>query len=94
MIFAITDQAVIHVATMTMLVSAKVAGPILIISLAIGLGISLIQSVTQIQEVTLTFVPKLAGVALVIVLAGNWMLNTLVEFTQQLFDLIPSLIGS
>jgi flagellar biosynthetic protein FliQ len=94
MIFAITDQSVIHIATMTMLVSAKVAGPILIISLAIGLGISLIQSVTQIQEVTLTFVPKLAGVALVIVLAGNWMLNTLVEFTRQLFDLIPSLIGS
>jgi flagellar biosynthetic protein FliQ len=94
MILAITDQSVIHVATMTMLVSAKVAGPILLISLAIGLGISLIQSVTQIQEVTLTFVPKLAGVALVIVLAGNWMLNTLVEFTRQLFDLIPSLIGS
>lgn len=88
-----TDQSVIHIAAMTMLVCAKVAGPILMMSLAIGLGISLLQSVTQIQEVTLTFVPKLAGVALVIVLAGNWMLNTLVEFTRQLFDLIPSLIG-
>lgn len=78
---------------MTMIVSAKVAGPILIVSLAIGLGISLLQSVTQIQEVTLTFVPKLAGVALVVVLAGNWMLNTLIEFTRQLFNLIPGLIG-
>jgi len=78
---------------MTMLVSAKVAGPILVISLAIGLGVSLLQSVTQIQEVTLTFVPKLVGVALVIVIAGNWMLNTLVEFTRQLFEMIPSLIG-
>jgi flagellar biosynthetic protein FliQ len=93
MLFAITDQSVIHIAAMTMLVSAKVAGPILIISLAIGLGVSLLQSVTQIQEVTLTFVPKLAGVALVIIIAGNWMLNTLVEFTRQLFELIPSLIG-
>jgi flagellar biosynthetic protein FliQ len=93
-LLAITDQSVIHIATITMIVSAKVAGPILLISLALGLGISLLQSVTQIQEVTLTFVPKLAGVALVIVLAGNWMLNTLVEFTRQLFDLIPSLIGS
>jgi flagellar biosynthetic protein FliQ len=93
MLFALTDQSVIHIAMQTMLVSAKVAGPILIMSLAIGLGISLLQSVTQIQEVTLTFVPKLAGVALVIVVAGNWMLNTLVEFTKQLFDLIPSLIG-
>ena len=88
-----TDQAVIHIAVMTMMVAAKVAGPILIVSLAIGLGISLIQSVTQIQEVTLTFVPKLAGVALVIVMAGNWMLGQLTAFTRQLYDMIPSLIS-
>jgi flagellar biosynthetic protein FliQ len=88
-----TDSSVIHIAVMTMIVCAKVAGPILIMSLAIGLGISLLQSVTQIQEVTLTFVPKLAGVALVIVLTGSWMLNTLISFTQDLFDLLPGLIG-
>jgi len=88
-----SDQAVIHIAVMTMIVTAKVAGPILIISLAIGLGISLIQAVTQIQEVTLTFVPKLAGVALVIIVSGNWMLGQLVRFTNQLFQLIPGLIG-
>jgi flagellar biosynthesis protein FliQ len=88
-----TDQSVIHIAAITMLVSAKVAGPILIVSLAIGLGVSLLQSVTQIQEVTLTFVPKLAGCALVIVVAGNWMLNTLMNFTTQLFGMIPGLIG-
>lgn len=88
-----TDQSVIHIATMTMIVAAKVSGPVLVMSLAIGLGISLIQSITQIQEVTLTFVPKLAGVAMVIVVSGNWMLKQLVAYTQQMFDLIPSLIG-
>jgi flagellar biosynthesis protein FliQ len=89
-----SDQEVIHIAIMTMTVSAKVAGPILIISLAIGLGLSILQSVTQIQEVTLTFVPKLIGVALVIVFAGNWMLQQLMGFTRDLFGLIPALIGA
>ncbi len=88
-----TDQAVINIAVMTMIVSAKVAGPVLIMSLAVGLGISIIQSITQIQEVTLTFVPKLAGVALVIIISGNWMLQQLTGFTRELFDMLPSLIG-
>lgn len=86
-----TDQAIIHIAVMTMIVSAKLAGPILIVSLAVGLGISLIQSVTQIQEVTLTFVPKLVAVAVVIVITGNWMLHQLLDFTRSLFDLLPEL---
>lgn len=88
-----SEQSVIHIAVMAMIVSAKVAGPILIMSLAIGLGISLLQSVTQIQEVTLTFVPKLVGVALVIVLAGSWMLTQLTSFTNQLFRMIPTMVG-
>ena len=89
-----TDTTVIEIALRMMTVTAKVAAPILITSLAIGLAISLFQSVTQIQEVTLTFVPKLAGVALVIVVSGHWMLGQLISFTHQLFDLIPRLISS
>lgn len=88
-----TDSSVIHIAVMAMIVAAKLAGPILLVSLAIGLSISLLQSVTQIQEITLTFVPKLVGVAIVLIVAGSWMLNTLVSFTNQLFRMIPSLIG-
>ncbi len=88
-----TDQAVINIAVQAMIISAKLAGPILIVSLAIGLGISLIQSVTSIQEVTLTFVPKLIGVAAVIVIAGNWMLHQMMAFTRDLFDQIPALIA-
>lgn len=93
MIYALTDSSVINIAVMTMTVAAKVAGPILLMSLALGLGISLIQSITQIQEVTLTFVPKLAGVAAVIVFSGNWMLGQLTGFTEQLYRMIPGLIS-
>lgn len=88
-----TDQAIIHIAVMTMIIAAKLGGPILLVSLAVGLGISLIQSVTQIQEVTLTFVPKLIAVAVVIVILGNWMLHQIVDFTKEMFDMIPSLIS-
>jgi len=88
-----TDSAVIEIAVQAMMVTAKLAAPILIVSLAIGVGISLIQSVTQVQEFTLTFVPKLGGVALVIALAGNWMLHEIVRFTQQLFETLPALLA-
>ena len=88
------DSMVIHIAIQTMIVTAKVCAPILIVSLAIGLGISLLQAVTQVQEFTLTFVPKLMGVALVIVVSGNWMLSQLVGFTKDLFALLPRLIGA
>ena len=88
-----TDTAVIEIALHMMLVTAKVSAPILLTSLGIGLGISLFQSVTQIQEVTLTFVPKLVGVGLVLAFGGHWMLNQLVGFTNQLFDVIPRLIA-
>ena len=89
-----TDSTVVEIALRMMTVTAKVAAPILVTSLAIGLAISLFQSVTQIQEVTLTFVPKLGGVALVILISGHWMLGQLISFTHQLFDLIPRLINS
>ena len=87
-----TDSTVIDIAIQTMMITAKLAAPILIVSLAIGVAVSLLQSVTQVQEYTLTFVPKLAGIAIVIVVAGSWMLHQLVAFTQDLFDRVPQLI--
>ena len=89
-----SDTQVIQLAVQAIIVTTKLAAPILVVSLAIGLGVSLFQSVTQIQEVTLTFVPKLAGVALVIVVAGHWMLGEMVGFTRHLFDLVPRLLQS
>lgn len=87
-----TDTAIIHIALQTMLVALKLSAPILVTSLVIGFTISLFQSMTQIQEFTLAFVPKLVGVGIALLLSGNWMLHTLISFTQQLFDQIPGLL--
>ena len=88
-----TDVDVLQIATQTLVIMAKLAAPILVVSLAVGVAISMLQSVTQVQEFTLTFVPKLAGIALVMALGGNWMLHELVSFTRQMFDMIPSLVS-
>ena len=88
-----TDAQVMRMATDAMLMTAKLAGPILLVSLAIGLLVSLFQSVTSIQEVTLTFVPKLAGVGVVLLVAGHWMLSQIVGYTQNLFGHAASLLG-
>jgi flagellar biosynthetic protein FliQ len=88
-----TDSTVIQIALQTMLVALKLCAPILATSLVIGFTVSLFQSMTQIQEFTLSFVPKLIGVGVALLVCGNWMLHTLVDFTTQLFDMIPSLLS-
>jgi flagellar biosynthetic protein FliQ len=87
-----TDNAVMSIAVQSILLALKLAGPLLLVSLAIGLGVGLLQSATQVQEQTLAFVPKLAGVALVIVIAGHWMLGQIIGFTHELFNMIPQLL--
>ncbi len=74
-------------------VTLKLAAPILLSVLVIGLLIAMFQAATQINEMTLTFVPKLIAVALVLVVAGHWMLRLLTDYTQELFENIPALIG-
>lgn len=88
-----TDTAVLHIALQAMIVTAKLCAPMLLTSLCVGFGISMFQSATQIQEFTLSFVPKIIAVGVAILISGNWMLNTLVDFTHQLFDSLPSLIS-
>jgi len=88
-----TDTSVIEIVLQALILVAKVAGPILATSLAVGLTISLIQSVTQVQEMTLVFVPKMIAVAIVLLVAGHWMLSQLVAFTDQMFALIPRLLA-
>lgn len=87
------DSAVLDVALATMLVAAKLSAPVLLTALAVGFAVSLFQSVTQIQEVTLSFVPKALAVGIVLLVAGNWMISTMVEFTTELYDRIPNLLG-
>ena len=88
-----TDTTVISIALQTMLVALKLSAPILVTSLVIGFTISLFQSMTQIQEFTLSFVPKLVGVGIALLVSGGWMLQTLIDFTRDLFELVPSLLA-
>lgn len=76
-----------HLLAETLLTAAKVSAPILLATLAVGLVISIIQVVTQIQEMTLTFIPKLITVVVVFLMAGAWMMDVVVSFTRQLIGL-------
>lgn len=87
------DAAVIHIAVQTMVLAVKLGAPILLVSLAIGFGVSVFQSVTQIQEITLSFVPKLVGVGVVILVSGHWMLDQAIDFTNELFASLPQLLA-
>ena len=75
----------------TILTAAKVSAPILITVLVLGLLISILQATTQIQEQTLTFVPKLIATAVVGIFLGSWMLQTIMSFTTRIFDLISKI---
>ena len=88
-----TDTAVIEIALHTMIVALKLSAPILITSLVIGFTISLFQSLTQIQEVTLSFVPKLLGVGIALLFCGNWMMHTMITFTNDLFAGLPAMLN-
>lgn len=87
------SSAVLKIATQALLLMAQLAAPMVLTALAIGFAVSLIQSITQIQEVTLSFVPKAIGVSIALIVCGNWMIEQLVTFTQYLFQQIPTLLG-
>ncbi|KQV07959.1 flagellar biosynthesis protein FliQ [Leifsonia sp. Root112D2] len=86
-------NAVMDIGMQALLVAAKLAAPILITALVVGFAISLLQSITQIQEVTLAFVPKAVAVAVALLVAGHWMISEIVSFTNEMFARIPHLLG-
>lgn len=86
------DAAVLDIAREALLISLKLAGPILAVALVVGTIISLLQAITQVQEMTLTFVPKVIGIALVLTVSGGWMLNEMIEFTRRLYESVPGLL--
>ena len=71
----------------------KIAMPMLLVGLIVGLMVSIFQAVTQIQEQTLSFIPKIVGLAVVLVVAGPWMLGQLLTWTEELYGQIPTLVG-
>lgn len=86
-----TDATAVQIATDAIVMATKLAGPALGMTLVVGVFVSLIQTITSIQEMTLTFVPKLIGVALIIVLGGSWMLAELTSWVEDLWTSIPML---
>ena len=87
-----SDNDVMHLAVQAMVLGAKLAGPILLVTLVIGFIISLLQAVTQVQEATLTFVPKVIVVAAILLFMGNWMMHETVVFTENLLRDLPRMI--
>lgn len=87
------DAQVMDIMSGAMLMASKLAGPLLLTALFIGVVVSLLQTVTQIQEMTLSFVPKVIGLGIVLVVTGNWMLRELVSYSSQLWSSIPGLVG-
>jgi len=87
------SNAVLDIGLSGLLIAGKLAAPVLITSLVVGFAISLFQSMTQIQEVTLSFVPKAVAVAIALLVCGHWMISEIVLFTHELFDRIPGLLG-
>ena len=88
-----TQDTVVSVAVSAMELALKVGAPIMLVGLVIGLAVSVFQAVTQIQEQTLSFIPKVVGMAVLVVIAGPWMLGQLITWTQQLYAGIPSMVG-
>ena len=87
------SNAVLDLSLQALVITCKLAAPVLITSLVVGFVISLLQSITQIQEVTLAFVPKAVAVGIALIVCGHWMISELITFTNVLFEKIPSLLG-
>jgi len=87
-----TDADVAGIAQEALMTALMIMAPILVVSLAVGLLVSLFQAMTQVNEVTLTFVPKILGVFAVSAVFGPWMIGTMVGYTQRLFATLPQVV--
>jgi flagellar biosynthetic protein FliQ len=88
-----TPETVMTMGRNAMEVTLMVAAPLLLVALIIGLIVSIFQAATQINESTLSFIPKLVGIFLALVIAGPWMLSVLTDYMRQVFTGIPGMIG-
>lgn len=86
------DTVVIEIALSALVLGAKLAAPVLLTALGVGFVVSLFQSITQMQDPSLAFVPKLVAVGVVMLLFGSWMIGEVSGFTTQLYERIPELV--
>ena len=87
------SDTVLELSMQALELTLRVALPLLLVGLVVGLAVSIFQAVTQIQEQTLAFIPKILALAGVLIVGGPWMLNVLILYTQDLFSSIPRLVG-
>jgi flagellar biosynthetic protein FliQ len=88
-----TPELVMTIGQRALEITVLLAAPLLLAALAIGLLVGVFQAATQINEMTLSFIPKLIGMAVMMLMAGPWMLKLIVSYTRELFESIPGLIG-
>ncbi|ENR0235228.1 TPA: flagellar biosynthesis protein FliQ [Klebsiella aerogenes] len=88
-----TPESVMAIGTEAMKVALALAAPLLLAALISGLVVSLLQAATQINEMTLSFIPKILAVVATIIIAGPWMLNLLLDYMRTLFNNLPNIIG-
>ena len=88
-----TPESVMTLGGQAMQTTLMIAAPVLLVVLIIGLAVSIFQAATQINEQTLSFIPKLVGVIASLVVAGPWMLTTMVDYMRTVFTSIPALAG-
>lgn len=86
-----TEEYVVHVVREAFYIMLLISAPVLLLSLIVGLAVSIVQAATSIQEITLTFVPKMVVIAIVLVLTMPWMMDVMMSFTINLFHQIPTL---
>lgn len=87
------QDTVVSLATQAMTLAIEIAGPMMLVGLVIGLVVSVFQAVTSIQEQSLSFIPKIIGLAALVVILGPWMLGQLVNYAENLYTSIPQLIN-
>jgi flagellar biosynthetic protein FliQ len=88
-----TPEVVMDLGHQALMLTVYLAAPLLLSALAVGLIVGIFQAATQIQEMTLSFIPKLMVLVLALVVGGPWMIRTIVEFTRRLYQDIPGLVG-
>ncbi|MEO8419121.1 MAG: flagellar biosynthesis protein FliQ [Methylophilaceae bacterium] len=88
-----TPESVMDMGRQAMEVTLLVAAPMLLVALLIGLIVSIFQAATQINETTLSFIPKLIGIFAALVIAGPWMLSVMLDYMRQVFTNIPGMAG-
>jgi len=88
-----TPESVMTLGKQAMEITLLVSAPLLLVALIIGLIVSIFQAATQINEATLSFIPKLVGVFVALVVAGPWMLSIILDYMRQVFTGIPNMVG-